>query len=194
MMVILPVYICVTRPQWVNDIALSCYLHYVDKIVVHILILEELQDFWKYYHFELYNYRNVTKNQHNQWKFEEIFEVISVPADEMEPSGAWPSAGPVRVAYMWMGSRLEWLIVVTLSCRVAAFMIKASIVQINTLLSSLSPPGANPTNDMSIEFGIQPIFAVLWFKLWSTNHNEILHTSRQFNCCDISKISLLSIS
>ena len=68
--------------------------------MVHILILEELQDFWRSYHFELYDYRNVTKNQHNQWKFEEIFVVISVPADEMAPLGAWPSAGPVRVAYM----------------------------------------------------------------------------------------------
>ena len=34
-------------------------------------------------------------------------------------------------------------------------------------------PGACPTNDISIEFEIRPKFAVLWFKIYSTNHNEI---------------------
>ena len=32
---------------------------------------------------------------------------------------------------------------------------------------------------ISIEFEIQPKFAVLWFKIYSTNHNEILHMSQQ---------------
>ena len=54
-------------------------------------------------------------------------------------------------------------------------------------------PGARPTNDISIEFEIRPKFAVLWFKLYSTDHNEILHTSRQCNCLDVCKISLLSV-
>ena len=52
-------------------------------------------------------------------------------------------------------------------------------------------PGARPTNDISIEFEIRPKFAVLWFKMYSTDHNEILHTSRQCNCRDVCKISLL---
>ena len=39
-------------------------------------------------------------------------------------------------------------------------------------------PGARPTNDISIEFEIRPKFAVLWFKMYSTDHYEILHTSR----------------
>ena len=54
-------------------------------------------------------------------------------------------------------------------------------------------PGARPTNDISIEFEIQPKFAVLWFKMYSTDHNEILHTSRQCKCRDVCKISLLSV-
>ena len=37
-------------------------------------------------------------------------------------------------------------------------------------------PGARPTNDISIEFEIRPKFAVLWFKMYSTDHNDILHT------------------
>ena len=35
-----------------------------------------------------------------------------------------------------------------------------------------------PTNDISIEFEIWPQFAVLWFKVYSTDHNEILRTSQ----------------
>ena len=54
-------------------------------------------------------------------------------------------------------------------------------------------PGARPTNDISIEFEIRPKFAVLWFKICSTDHNEMLHTSRQYNCRDVCKISLLSV-
>ena len=38
--------------------------------------------------------------------------------------------------------------------------------------------GACPTNDISIEFEIRPKYAVLWFEMYSTNHNEILHTPR----------------
>ena len=42
-------------------------------------------------------------------------------------------------------------------------------------------PGARPTYNISIEFEIQPKFTVLWFKIHSADHNEILHTSRQYH-------------
>ena len=54
-------------------------------------------------------------------------------------------------------------------------------------------PGVCPTNDISIEFEIRPKFAVLWFKVHSTNHNESLHTPRQYNCRGVCKISLWSV-
>ena len=54
-------------------------------------------------------------------------------------------------------------------------------------------PGASPTNDISIEFEIRPNFVVLYFKMYSTDHNEILHTSRQLHCRDVCKISLWSV-
>ena len=34
-----------------------------------------------------------------------------------------------------------------------------------------SRPGARPTNDISIELEIRPKFAVLWFKMHSTDRN-----------------------
>ena len=55
-------------------------------------------------------------------------------------------------------------------------------------------PGARPTNDISIEFEIRPKFAGLWFKIYSTDHNEILHTSQQLRCRDVCKISLWSVT
>ena len=60
-------------------------------------------------------------------------------------------------------------------------------------LRTLWRPGARPTNDISIEFESQPKFVVLWFKMYSTNHNEILYMSRQSNCRDVCKISLWSV-
>ena len=54
-------------------------------------------------------------------------------------------------------------------------------------------PGARPTNDISIEFEIRPKFAVLWFKMYSIDHNDILHTLRQCHCRDVCKISLWSV-
>ena len=33
-----------------------------------------------------------------------------------------------------------------------------------------------PTNDIPIEFDIPPKFAMLWFKMYATDQNEILHT------------------
>ena len=54
----------------------------------------------------------------------------------------------------------------------------------------LASPGARPTNDISIELEIRPNFAVPWFKMCSTDPNEIVHTSRQLHCRDVCKISL----
>ena len=53
--------------------------------------------------------------------------------------------------------------------------------------------GARPTNDISIELEIRPRFAVLWFKMFFADHNDILHTSRQCNYRDVCYISLWSI-
>ena len=53
--------------------------------------------------------------------------------------------------------------------------------------------GPCPTNDISIKFKIIPKFEVLWFKPYSTDHNENLHTSRQCNCRDMCKILLWSV-
>ena len=65
------------------------------------------------------------------------------------------------------------------------------IVQV--LVKGIPCPGARLTNDFSIEFEIRPNFVVLWFKMRSTDHNKILHISRQCNCCEVCKISLWSV-
>ena len=52
--------------------------------------------------------------------------------------------------------------------------------------------GARPTNGISIEFEKWSKFAVLLFKMCSTDHNGILHTSRHCYCGDICKNSLSS--
>ena len=54
-------------------------------------------------------------------------------------------------------------------------------------------PGARPTDDISIEFEIQSKFAVLRLKIYWTDHNKILHMSRQCNCRDVCKIVLWSV-
>ena len=46
-------------------------------------------------------------------------------------------------------------------------------------------PYIHPNYDISIEFEIWPKFAMLWLKMYSTNHNKILHTSRQCNCGEV---------
>ena len=51
-------------------------------------------------------------------------------------------------------------------------------------------PCTRPTNDISTEFEIQPKYTLPWFKMGSTYHYEILHTSQQCNCRDMYKISL----
>ena len=53
-------------------------------------------------------------------------------------------------------------------------------------------PGARPTNGISIEFEIWLKFGVLWFQICSTDHNKILHLSRQLHCHDVCKILLWS--
>ena len=53
-------------------------------------------------------------------------------------------------------------------------------------------PGTRPNNGISIEFDIRPKFAMLWFKMYSTDHNEILHTSQQYNCLVVCRIYLWS--
>ena len=63
-------------------------------------------------------------------------------------------------------------------------------IEANSEVQSL---GNRPTNDISIEFEIRPNFAVLWFKMYSTDHNEILHTPRQYNCRYVCKMSLWSV-
>ena len=40
-------------------------------------------------------------------------------------------------------------------------------------------PGARPTHDISIELEIQWNFVMQLFIVYSTDHNEILHTSQQ---------------
>ena len=60
------------------------------------------------------------------------------------------------------------------------------------ILWSLCCHDARPTNVTSIEFEIWSKFWVLWFKVCSTNHKEILYMSRQWNCRDICTISLWS--
>ena len=58
---------------------------------------------------------------------------------------------------------------------------------------NMAMPGVDTllTNDISIEFEIRSTFAVLYFKTCSTDHNEILHTSRQYRR-DVCKILLWS--
>ena len=55
-------------------------------------------------------------------------------------------------------------------------------------------PGTRPTNGTSIEFEIRSKSKVLQFKICSTDHNEILHTSGQFHCRGVCKISLQSVA
>ena len=56
-----------------------------------------------------------------------------------------------------------------------------------------SDSGARLANDISTELEIRPKDAVLWFKMYSIDHNEILHTSLLCNCRDVCKISLWSL-
>ena len=64
----------------------------------------------------------------------------------------------------------------------------------NNIENNRHLPGARPTNDISIEFEIRPKFAVLWFKMYSTDHYEILHMSQQCNCRDVCQITLWLVS
>ena len=53
-------------------------------------------------------------------------------------------------------------------------------------------PGARPTKHISIEFEIRRKFRMPYVWIYSTDHNDILHTSRQWHCRDECKISLWS--
>ena len=46
----------------------------------------------------------------------------------------------------------------------------------------LVPPATYRTNNIWIEFEIQAKFAKHWFKMYSTDHDEILHMSQRCNC------------
>ena len=52
-------------------------------------------------------------------------------------------------------------------------------------------PGARPTNDISLEFEFDQNMHC--FKMYLTEHNEIVHTSRQCNCRDVCNILLWSV-
>ena len=54
-------------------------------------------------------------------------------------------------------------------------------------------PGPRPTKHISIEFEIRWKFKTLYCKMYITDHNDILHTSRQCHCRDVCKISLWSV-
>ena len=51
-------------------------------------------------------------------------------------------------------------------------------------------PGGHPTHVISIKFKIPQKFQMLWFKMCSTDHSKILHTSWQLHCHDMYKILL----
>ena len=53
---------------------------------------------------------------------------------------------------------------------------------------NLAPVPLNMIRSNS-KFEIRPKFAVLWFKMFFTNHDVILHMSRQCNSRDMCKIS-----
>ena len=48
-------------------------------------------------------------------------------------------------------------------------------------------PGARPTKHISIEFEIRLKFRMLYFRIYWTGHNDIVHTSRQWHCRDVCK-------
>ena len=54
-------------------------------------------------------------------------------------------------------------------------------------------PGARPINKISIEFAMRPKSAVLRYKMYSTDHSEILHTPRQLHYRDLCMITLWSV-
>ena len=54
-------------------------------------------------------------------------------------------------------------------------------------------PGARPTNNILIKFENRPKFAGHWFKMYSTDVDQILLTSRQCSCRDMCKMLLLSV-
>ena len=78
-------------------------------------------------------------------------------------------------------------------------ILKYNLQNINNLLGRGHPhwrefiiwPDTRPTNDILIEFEIWAKFGVLRFEMCFTDHNNILHISR--NCHDMCKILLWSV-
>ena len=56
------------------------------------------------------------------------------------------------------------------------------------MISHIQRPGVSAINDISTKY------AVLWFKIYSTDHDNILHTSQQWHCCGVCQISLWSVT
>ena len=58
-----------------------------------------------------------------------------------------------------------------------------------------APPDPRPTNDISIEFEIRPVFEVFWFKMHSTITTKVStrHDSVTLVTRDVCRISLWSI-
>ena len=63
-----------------------------------------------------------------------------------------------------------------MSCSISVKLLLVALNKVTwSLIRGECGLGPRPTNDMSIKFEIIPKFEVLWFKMHSTNHNEILH-------------------
>ena len=60
------------------------------------------------------------------------------------------------------------------------------------MLDDKCNPGGRPTNDISIELEIQWKFVMLLFITYLVDHNEMLHTPRQWHCRDVHKMWLWS--
>ena len=73
-------------------------------------------------------------------------------------------------------------------------VILPSCVDVRSLLTGhrMWVPGPSPNNN-SIGFEIWSKFAVLYFKIFTTDHSEILHIARQLHFHDVCKISLWSV-
>ena len=88
--------------------------------------------------------------------------------------------------------KLHWSVLIEAVQTTWALPLKKQCIA-EDVTNDMPSSGARPTNGISIEFEIRPKFAVLWFEIYSADHNEILHTSRQLHCRDVCKILLWSV-
>ena len=58
-------------------------------------------------------------------------------------------------------------------------------------LPFLYKPGPHPTNDISIEFETRPKFEMPWFKMYSADHNEILHVMTVLLLCPVQNFVVI---